>query len=102
MQPIAYLLKMPRTAKSTWAFGGFLLRPDEGFSNCLDPINRNFGWMFGDDSQTFMNSLNQRPLLLLIIWQKWIASPDHARVWPPMEATMLDTKKYTVLLCDAV
>ncbi len=34
--------------------------------------------------------------------QKWIASPDHARVWPPMEATMLDTKKYTVLLCDAV
>ena len=34
--------------------------------------------------------------------QKWISSPDHARVWPPMEATMLDTKNYTVLLCDAI
>lgn len=34
--------------------------------------------------------------------QKWIASPDHQRVWPPMEATMPDTKNYTVMLCDAI
>jgi len=34
--------------------------------------------------------------------QKWIASADHKRVWPPMEATMMDTKNYTVLLCDAI
>ena len=34
--------------------------------------------------------------------QKWISSPDHARVWPPMEALMSDTKTYTVLLCDTV
>ena len=34
--------------------------------------------------------------------QKWITSPDHQRVWPPMEATMIDTKNYTVLLCDAL
>jgi hypothetical protein len=34
--------------------------------------------------------------------QKWITSPDHLRVWPPMEALMKDTKNYTVLLCDAV
>ncbi|MCU1329539.1 MAG: hypothetical protein JWN34_4909 [Bryobacterales bacterium] len=34
--------------------------------------------------------------------QKWIKSADHARVWPPIEATMVDTKNYTVLLCDAI
>ncbi|HXJ40971.1 MAG TPA: hypothetical protein VNH18_16945 [Bryobacteraceae bacterium] len=34
--------------------------------------------------------------------QKWITSPDHVKVWPPMEALMKDTKNYTVLLCDAV
>ena len=34
--------------------------------------------------------------------QKWITSADHKRVWPPMEATMMDTKNYTVLLCDAI
>jgi hypothetical protein len=34
--------------------------------------------------------------------QQWIKSPDHVKVWPPMEALMKDTKNYTVLLCDAI
>ena len=34
--------------------------------------------------------------------QKWIASPGHARVWPPVEATMTTTKNYPVVLYDEV
>jgi hypothetical protein len=34
--------------------------------------------------------------------QKWIASPAHARVWPPVEATMTTTKNYPVVLYDEV
>ncbi|MDQ1470901.1 MAG: hypothetical protein QOJ99_2381 [Bryobacterales bacterium] len=33
--------------------------------------------------------------------QKWIASPEHAKVWPTIENT-LTSKNYTVLLCDVV
>jgi hypothetical protein len=33
--------------------------------------------------------------------QKWIASPEHVKVWPTIENT-LASKSYTVLLCDAV
>jgi hypothetical protein len=33
--------------------------------------------------------------------QKWIASPEHIKVWPTIENT-LTSKNYTVLLCDAV
>ncbi len=32
--------------------------------------------------------------------QKWVASPEHRRVWPTMENT-LSSKNYTVLLFDA-
>ena len=34
--------------------------------------------------------------------QKWIASPEHARVWPPLEKTMTTTKNYPVVLYDEV
>jgi hypothetical protein len=34
--------------------------------------------------------------------QKWIASPEHARVWPPVEKTMTTTKDYPVVLYDEV
>ena len=34
--------------------------------------------------------------------QKWIASPKHARVWPPVEATMTTLKNYPVVLYDEV
>ena len=34
--------------------------------------------------------------------QKWIASPEHQRVWPPVEATMTTTKDYPVVLYDEV
>jgi hypothetical protein len=34
--------------------------------------------------------------------QKWIASPEHARVWPPVEKTMATTKNYPVVLYDEV
>ena len=34
--------------------------------------------------------------------QKWIASPEHARVWPPVEATMTTLKNYPVVLYDEV
>ena len=34
--------------------------------------------------------------------QKWIASPEHARVWPPVEKTMTTTKNYPVVLYDEV
>ena len=33
--------------------------------------------------------------------QKWIASPEHLKVWPTIENT-LTTKNYTVLLCDSI
>jgi hypothetical protein len=33
--------------------------------------------------------------------QKWIASPEHGKVWPMLENT-LKSKDYTVLLCDSV
>lgn len=33
--------------------------------------------------------------------QKWIASPEHIKVWPTIENTLV-SKTYTVLLCDAV
>ena len=33
--------------------------------------------------------------------QKWISSPEHQKVWPTIENTLV-TKNYTVLLCDAV
>jgi len=32
--------------------------------------------------------------------QKWIASPEHQRVWPPLEALMTTTKDYPVVLYD--
>jgi hypothetical protein len=32
--------------------------------------------------------------------QKWIASPGHQRVWPPIEAMMTTTKDYPVVLYD--
>jgi hypothetical protein len=34
--------------------------------------------------------------------QQWIASPGHARVWPPVEQTMTTTKDYPVVLYDEV
>jgi hypothetical protein len=34
--------------------------------------------------------------------QKWIASPEHQRVWPTVERTLKSTKDYTVLLFDEV
>ena len=34
--------------------------------------------------------------------QKWIASPEHARVWPPVEKTMTTTTNYPVVLYDEV
>jgi hypothetical protein len=34
--------------------------------------------------------------------QKWIASPAHARVWPPVEATMTTRTNYPVVLYDEV
>lgn len=34
--------------------------------------------------------------------QKWIASPGHLRVWPPVEKTMTTTKDYPVVLYDEV
>jgi heme-degrading monooxygenase HmoA len=34
--------------------------------------------------------------------QKWIASPEHQRVWPPVEKTMTTTKDYPVVLYDEV
>jgi len=34
--------------------------------------------------------------------QKWIASPEHQRVWPPVEKTMTTTKNYPVVLYDEV
>ena len=34
--------------------------------------------------------------------QKWIASPAHARVWPPVEKTMTTVKNYPVVLYDEV
>jgi hypothetical protein len=33
--------------------------------------------------------------------QKWVASPEHVKVWPTIENTLV-SKTYTVLLCDAV
>jgi hypothetical protein len=34
--------------------------------------------------------------------QKWIASPGHQRVWPPVEKTMTTQKNYPVVLYDEV
>ena len=34
--------------------------------------------------------------------QKWIASPEHQRVWPPVEKTMTTQKNYPVILYDEV
>ena len=34
--------------------------------------------------------------------QKWIASPEHARVWPPVEKTMTTTTNSPVVLYDEV
>lgn len=34
--------------------------------------------------------------------QKWIASPEHQRVWPTVERTLKSTKNYPVLLFDEV
>jgi hypothetical protein len=34
--------------------------------------------------------------------QKWIASPEHARVWPPLEKMMTTTANYPVVLYDEV
>ena len=34
--------------------------------------------------------------------QKWIASPEHQRVWPPVEKTMTTQKNYPVVLYDEV
>lgn len=34
--------------------------------------------------------------------QKWIASPGHAKVWPPIERTLKSTKDYPVYLFDEV
>jgi len=34
--------------------------------------------------------------------QKWIASPEHKRVWPTVERTLKSTRDYPVLLFDEV
>ena len=34
--------------------------------------------------------------------QKWIASPEHQRVWPLVEKTMTTQKDYPVVLYDEV
>ena len=34
--------------------------------------------------------------------QKWIASPEHQRVWPTVERTLKSTKDYPVALFDEV
>ena len=34
--------------------------------------------------------------------QQWIASPEHQRVWPPVEKTMTTTRNYPVVLYDEV
>jgi hypothetical protein len=34
--------------------------------------------------------------------QKWIASAEHQRVWPPVEKTMTTTRNYPVVLYDEV
>lgn len=34
--------------------------------------------------------------------QKWIASPEHQRVWPPVEKMMTTTRNYPVVLYDEV
>jgi len=34
--------------------------------------------------------------------QQWIASPEHKRVWPPVERMMTTTKDYQVVLYDEV
>jgi antibiotic biosynthesis monooxygenase (ABM) superfamily enzyme len=34
--------------------------------------------------------------------QKWIASAEHQRVWPPVERTMTTQKNYPVVLYDEV
>jgi heme-degrading monooxygenase HmoA len=34
--------------------------------------------------------------------QKWIATPEHQRVWPTVERTLKSTKNYPVLLFDEV
>jgi hypothetical protein len=34
--------------------------------------------------------------------QKWIASAEHQRVWPPVERTMATQKNYPVVLYDEV
>jgi hypothetical protein len=34
--------------------------------------------------------------------QKWISSPEHQRVWPPVERMMTTTKDYPVVLYDEV
>ena len=34
--------------------------------------------------------------------QKWIASAEHQRVWPPVEKTMTTQKNYPVVLYDEV
>jgi hypothetical protein len=34
--------------------------------------------------------------------QKWIASAEHQRVWPPVERTMTTLKNYPVVLYDEV
>ena len=34
--------------------------------------------------------------------QKWIASPEHQRVWPTVERTLKNPKDYSVLLFDEV
>jgi len=34
--------------------------------------------------------------------QKWIASTEHQRVWPPVEKTMTTQKNYPVVLYDEV
>jgi len=34
--------------------------------------------------------------------QKWIASPEHQKVWPTVERTLNSTKDYPVLLYDEV
>jgi hypothetical protein len=32
--------------------------------------------------------------------QKWVNSPVHQKVWPPMEAMMRNSKNYTVMIFD--
>jgi len=34
--------------------------------------------------------------------QKWVATPEHQRVWPTIEKTLKSTKNYPVLLFDEV